>query len=287
MIKKIAVIGATGMLGKPVTQQLIDDGFDITILARNTTKAKEAFPTGQVLEADVLDPISLLKSLEGQEAVYISLGPNRNARKSARMPEREGILNIIDAAKHLGIKRIALLSSLVQNYQGMNGFNWWIFAMKLEAVVAIKKSGIPYSIFYPSTFMESIPRDIIRGNKIMLISGSVAPMWFIAASDYAKQVSKAFSIAGSNNQEYPIQGLEAFDWEQAASIIAKNYKKPLRVMRAPSGMLKFLGNFIQPINYAYHICEALNKYPEKFESEKTWKELGTPSIQLADFIKSL
>jgi uncharacterized protein YbjT (DUF2867 family) len=287
MIKKIAVIGATGMLGKPVTQQLIDDGFDITILARNTTKAKEAFPTGQVLEADVLDPISLLKSLEGQEAVYISLSPNRNARKSDRMPEREGILNIIDAAKHLGIKRIALLSSLVQNYQGMNGFNWWIFAMKLEAVVAIKKSGIPYSIFYPSTFMESIPRDIIRGNKIMLVSGSVAPMWFIAASDYAKQVSKAFSIAGSNNQEYPIQGLEAFDWEQAASIIAKNYKKPLRVMRAPSGMLKFLGNFIQPINYAYHICEALNKYPEKFESEKTWKELGMPSIQLADFIKSL
>jgi len=287
MIKKIAVIGATGMLGKPVTQQLIDDGFDITILARNTTKAKEAFPTGQVLEADVLDPISLLKSLEGQEAVYISLSPNRNARKSDRMPEREGILNIIDAAKHLGIKRIALLSSLVQNYQGMNGFNWWIFAMKLEAVVAIKKSGIPYSIFYPSTFMESIPRDIIRGNKIMLISGSVAPMWFIAASDYAKQVSKAFSIAGNNNQEYPIQGLEAFDWEQAASIIAKNYKKPLRVMRAPSGMLKFLGNFIQPINYAYHICEALNKYPEKFESEKTWKELGMPSIQLADFIKSL
>lgn len=287
MIKKIAVIGATGMLGKPVTQQLIDDGFDITILARNITKAKEAFPTSQVLEADVLDPISLLKSLEGQEAVYISLSPNRNARKSARMPEREGILNIIDAAKHLGIKRIALLSSLVQNYQGMNGFNWWIFAMKLEAVVAIKKSGIPYSIFYPSTFMESIPRDIIRGNKIMLVSGSVAPMWFIAASDYAKQVSKAFSIAGSNNQEYPIQGLEAFDWEQAASIIAKNYKKPLRVMRAPSGMLKFLGSFIQPVNYAYHICEALNKYPEKFESEKTWKELGMPSIQLADFIKNL
>jgi uncharacterized protein YbjT (DUF2867 family) len=287
MIKKIAVIGATGMLGKPVTQQLINDGFEITILARSTTKAKEPFPSMRVLEADVLDPISLLKSLEGQEAVYISLSPNRNARKSDRMPEREGIVNIIDAAKHLGIKRIALLSSLVQNYQGMNQFNWWIFDMKHRAVELIKKSGIPYSIFYPSTFMESIPRDIIKGNKIMLVSGSVAPMWFIAAKDYAKQVSKAFTIAGNNNQEYPIQGLEACDWEQAASIIAKNYKKPLKVIKAPSGMLKFLGNFIPAMNYAYHICEALNKYPEKFESEETWKDLGMPSIQLGDFIKSL
>jgi uncharacterized protein YbjT (DUF2867 family) len=287
MFRKIAVIGATGMLGKPVAQQLIHDGFDLTVLARNTTNAKEAFPMVNVLEADVLDPISLLKSLEGQEAVYISLSPNRNSRKSDRMPEREGISNIIDAAKHLGIKRIALLSSLVHNYQGMNGFSWWIFEMKQQAVELIKKSGIPYSIFYPSTFMESIPRDIIRGNKIMLVSGSVAPMWFIGATDYAKQVSKAFSIAGNNNQEYPIQGLEAFDWEQAASIIAKNYKKPLKLIKAPSGMLKFLGNFVQSMNYAYHICEALNKYPEKFESEKTWKDLGMPSVRLADFIKSL
>lgn len=287
MIKKIAVIGATGMLGKPVTQQLVDDGFEVTILARNTTKAKETFPTIQVWEADVLDPISLLKSLDGQEAVYISLSPNRNAHKSDRMPEREGILNIVDAAKHLGLKRIALLSSLVQNYQGMNGFNWWIFAMKLQAVEAIKKSGIPYSVFYPSTFMESIPRDIIRGNKIMLVSGSVATMWFVTAKDYAKQVSKAFTIASNNNQEYPIQGLEAFNWEQAASVIIKNYKKPLKVMKAPAGVLKFLGNFIPAMNYAYHICEALNKYPEKFESEETWKDLGTPSIQLADFVKNL
>ena len=41
------------------------------------------------------------------------------------------------------------------------------------------------------------------------------------------------------------------------------------------------------MNYAYHICEALNKYPEKFESENTWNDLGKPSITLAEYVTSL
>ncbi len=32
-----------------------------------------------------------------------------------------------------------------------------------------------------------------------------------------------------------------------------------------------------------HIIEALNNYPEKFEAQSTWNELGKPSITLKDF----
>lgn len=39
-MKKIIVIGATGMLGKPVTKQLAHAGFDVTLLVRNINKAK-------------------------------------------------------------------------------------------------------------------------------------------------------------------------------------------------------------------------------------------------------
>ena len=287
MFKKIAIIGATGMVGKPVTQQLLKSGFDLTILSRKPAKAKELFPSVPIIEADVFDPLSLVKALEHQEIVYISLGPSRKDSRTDIMPEREGINNIIDASKHLGLKRIVLLSSLVQNYEGMNGFNWWIFDMKIKAVEAIKSSGIPYTIFYPSSFMETIPRDLIKGNKLMLTSGSVAPMWFIAGDDYGRQVAKTLSNAGNSNQEYSIQGPTAYDWEQAAKIIVANYKVPLKIMKAPVGLLKFFGNFSKFVNYAAHICEALNKYPEKFESENTWRDLGKPEITLSEYIKKL
>ena len=59
------------------------------------------------------------------------------------------------------------------------------------------------------------------------------------------------------------------------------------MMKAPLAPLKYLGFLNQRMNYTYHICEALNKYPEKFESENTWNELGKPSTTLADYAASL
>ena len=58
-------------------------------------------------------------------------------------------------------------------------------------------------------------------------------------------------------------------------------------MKAPLVPLKYLGLLNQRMNYAYHICEALNKYPEKFESENTWNDLGKPSTTLAEYAASL
>ena len=43
MAKKITVIGATGMIGIPVTNELINAGFEVTALVRNVEKAKQIF----------------------------------------------------------------------------------------------------------------------------------------------------------------------------------------------------------------------------------------------------
>ncbi len=286
-MQKILFIGATGMLGKPVARELIKAGFDITLLARDTNKMQELFRAVKTLQGDVFDKESLTKAFAGQDIVYLNLSVNQASRKKDPQTEREGIANVIAIAKETGIKRIGYLSSLVKNYQGMNDFNWWSFDIKHKAEDALRSSGIPYSIFYPSTFMECIDQQMLRGNKLMLVNGSVAKMWFVAAEDYGKQVAKAFQLAGNNNQEYAIQGEVGYDWNSVAEIFLSNYKKPAKTMTLPLGVLKFLGNFSQKMNYAARICEALNKYPEKFESEKTWNDLGKPTITLKEYVKSI
>lgn len=287
MKSKVAVIGATGMLGKIVTNEMLAAGWQVSIIARNADKAKKMFPSASILEADVFNSNSLERALHGQEIVYISLSPNRNATQRDPMPEREGIDNIIAASKKCGVKRIALLSSLVQRYEGMNNFHWWIFEMKIRAVDQVKKSGLSYSIFYPSSFMETVDRDIIQGSNIILTTGSVAKMWFISGQDYAKQVVNALEIAETKNQEYSIQGPEAFDWYEAAKIMKANHKKRLRTIKAPIGIMKLMGKLVPMISYGWHICEALNKYPEQFESENAWRELGKPEMTLEKYVKSL
>lgn len=285
---KIFFIGATGMLGKPVAKALLEAGHTVTLFGRDENKIRSIFPTAIIAKGDVFDKESLVKAMKGQQAVYMNLSVAQQSKQKDPQPEREGIDNIIEAAKQTGIQRLAYLSSLVHLYNGMNGFSWWAFSIKQSAVARIKNSGISYTIFYPSTFMETFPYQMMMGNKIAMLGNSEMPMWFIAAEDYAKQVATLFAIAGSENKEYIIQGTEPFTFDEATKVFINNYSKAkLKLMKAPIGIMKFLGSFNQKFNYGWHICEALNKYPEKFESEQTWKELGKPEITLAGYAKNL
>lgn len=276
------------MLGRPVTNALINAGFEVSVLARNSGKAKQLFPAASIQWGDVLDPISMLAAFEGTDAIYISLQAPRGARQHQPLPEREGMANILSAAKVTGIGRIAYLSSLVKQYNHTNGFHWWVLDMKQAAVDQIKSSGIPYTLFYPSTFMESFDGILRQGNKIMLAGNSRVPMHFIAAADYAQQVVHSFNILTTENKEYPVQGPEAWNWDDGAHIFIDHYPHAaLKILKTPLGLLKFAGHFNRTIQYGAKIVEAMNNYPEKFESEKTWQELGKPVITIADYAAGL
>ena len=285
---KILFIGASGMLGIPVAKELIKAGFELTLLARDRNKMQLLFPGINTVKADVMDHGSLLAAMKGMDAVYCNLSIASGSGEKSPQPEREGIDNILAAAKVTGVKRIAYLSSLVHRYEGTNGFHWWAFRVKQRAVQQIRESGLAYTIFFPSTFMETFPYQMMRGNKIAMLGRSVAPMWFIAAEDYGRQVANSFRLLTIENKEYSIQGPNPFTFEEGNRVFTENYKKAkLGKMKVPTGLMKFLGNFSQKFSYTWHICEALNKYPEKFESDQSWKELGKPGITLADFAAGL
>jgi uncharacterized protein YbjT (DUF2867 family) len=289
---KIAVIGATGMLGKPVTWQLMFAGFDVTVVARNTDAATTIFnnsnnidqPKAKVVYGDVFNKDSLMKALQGIEGLYINLGPDQKSNEEQPQPEREGIQNILQVAKEAGIKHIIYISAIVIRYQGNKGFNWWVFNIKHAAVKAIKESGIPYTIFYPSCFMDTFS-ELIDRNKLMHATGSKQPNYFIASLDYGKMVVEAFKQQ-KLNREYDVQGPEAMNWDEAAKIVMNNYPKGLlRMMKAPLFMMKFFGRFNQKMNYAANILEAIYNYPEPFTSEAAWQELHKPGIKMKDFVQ--
>lgn len=286
MIRKIAFIGATGMLGQPVARELAYSGFDVTALVRSETKAQYLPAAVHTIKGNIRNTSDLDRLFAGQDAVYISLNLNLSHGKKAYHAEREGLEGILAAAKKHRLKRIGFVSSLVMNYQGMDGFDWWVFDMKRQAVDKVKASGIPYTIFYPSTFMENFDTTYRRGQKILLAGTSLHKMYFIAGEDFGKQVSRSFQILEDENREYAIQGPEGFTADEAAKEYIRYYKKDkLKISRAPLMLLKFLGKFSTRINYGYHIVTALNNYPEKFESEKSWEELGKPSVTLKLYAK--
>jgi uncharacterized protein YbjT (DUF2867 family) len=222
-MKKITFIGATGMLGQHVAKALIAAGFEVTILARNIAKTQALFPNATIVEGDLANTSDLRKALVGTDAVYMNLSVKQNEKATDWHSEEQGIDNVIEVAKSLNVNRIAYLSSLVMNYQSMNGFDWWAFRIKQAAVQKIKTSGLAYTIFYPSTFFESYQLQI-AGSMLQMAGHSNYPMWFVSAKDFGRQVVQSFKILQDNEcREYVVQGTEAFDYQQANAIFAKNY----------------------------------------------------------------
>ncbi|MCW3075099.1 MAG: NmrA family protein [Flaviaesturariibacter sp.] len=284
-MQKIAIIGATGMLGQPVTKAFIAAGFDVTLLVRNGEKARRLFGDAvHLVIGDLQDPRSIETVLEGQEAVYLNLAVAQTSREADFQPEREGLQSILEIAQREGIRHIGFLSSLVMRYQGVDGFHWWAFDIKHKAVEMIKRSGIRYSIFYASAFMESFDKGAYRqGSRINLAGDSKHPMYLIAGKDYGKQVVAAF-LTDSGNREYSVQGTECYTADQAAKLFVTN-SKGVKMAKIPIGMLKFLGRFNRKFNYGAHIVDAINNYPETFEAEPTWQALGKPETSFLDYIK--
>ncbi|ADQ15990.1 NmrA family protein [Leadbetterella byssophila DSM 17132] len=289
-MKKIAIIGATGMLGEPVTKAFINEGFDVSLLVRNVNKAKQIFPSNvRLVQGDLRDIESIGQFLSEQEGLYLNLSVKQNSGKSDFQPEREGLDHVLQIAKNnTTVTRIGYLSSLIHLYQGQNGFDWWAFDLKQEAVSKIKNSGLPYSIFYPSTFMENYDKGSYRqGKNIVLAGTSKYKMYLISGNDYARQVVKTFQRDNGNN-EYVIQGKEGFTADEAAKVFVENYtKEKLKIMKAPMALMSFMGLFSNKFNYGAKIVDALNNYPEKFEAEKTWLDLGEPQTKFIDYIQNV
>jgi uncharacterized protein YbjT (DUF2867 family) len=287
--ENIAFIGATGLLGAPVARAIADAGFNVTAMVRDPSAAQSrSLSNIRLVAGDMKNHVDIKKLLTGQDAVYLNLSIKQNEKAREWHTEKEGLVSVLAIAREVGIRRIVYLSALVTRYAGMNDFSWWVFDVKHDAVKAIKGSGIPYTIFYPSTFMEAITTQYKQGSRLLLAGESKFPQYFIASQDYARQVVNALQNDNSGNKEYVVQGPETFTTDAAVEEFAKHYTKAsLKITRAPVGLIKFLGKFSQKLNYGFHIIEALNNYPEKFEATNTWEELGKPTITLRQFAASV
>lgn len=74
--KRIAVLGASGLLGQPVVKHLAEAGFDLTLVSRDSAKLKSVFSNlsgANFVQADVSDPATLKKAFTGTDKLNIPL----------------------------------------------------------------------------------------------------------------------------------------------------------------------------------------------------------------------
>jgi putative NADH-flavin reductase len=105
----LAIFGSTGPTGLVLVSQALEQGHDVTAVARDPAAVNATGARLRVVRADVLNRSSLDGTLDGVDGVLSALGAH------GRRPTTVysfGAANIRDAMHHAGIQRFVAISAL-------------------------------------------------------------------------------------------------------------------------------------------------------------------------------
>ena len=277
--KTILVIGGTGMLGKPVVQQLKADGFNVRLLARNPEKTQRLLGAGyEIVKGDVDNTAALREAMTGVNGVHISLKGGPSEADFDRM-DHLATRDIAQAAKEMNVGRVTILSAYAVSEEKADTPE---SRSKVRGEAALKSSGVPYTIFRASWFMETLPL-FVQGKSISLIGNQIHPLHWIAAEDYARMVSKSYQTDETLNKELYMFGPEALTMGEAMNIYA-DYAG-VKVSPMPTKMLSLLGalTFNTEWKSMAVLMTHYEKHGEDGSPEEANRLLGMPVTTLKEW----
>lgn len=105
---KIALFGASGRTGQPLTRLALEKGHTVKALVRTPEKMKTAGEELQLIQGDSYAGIETVKqTVEGSDAVVSVLGHTKHSPDNLL---KRSMLNITESMRASGVKRIILLT---------------------------------------------------------------------------------------------------------------------------------------------------------------------------------
>lgn len=237
MAERVLVIGGTGMLGLPVAQKLQDDGFEVTVMSTRPAQAQIRIGSRfTIIGGDVTDRESLRKAMAGQRFVYLNLNAERDPALYERI-EIGGSRLAAEVARETGIERIIAITGA--SSKGEEKGVIYLDA-KVRAERALMESGVPYTIMRASWFFESLPHFIRNGKLVYIGAQPIARRW-LAAADYAAQVSAALRSPRAANMCFYNLGPEAITIGDAVRRFGEVCHPDMKVQRVPIWAVRLAG----------------------------------------------
>lgn len=105
---KLALIGASGFTGKPLLEEALNRGHQVTAIVRNPEKITTQHNNLKVVQADVYNTAELTKILAGHEAVVSAFNPGWDD-KELYNDFIKGSASIQEATVQAGVQRLLVI----------------------------------------------------------------------------------------------------------------------------------------------------------------------------------
>jgi len=138
---RVLVLGGTGTVGSQVVKDLLARGVEVSVLTRDPKKPLP--PGAKAVVGDLLDPATIRTAFPGHDAVFLL-----TALSAAEC--YEGLM-AVNGCRLSGVKKIVFLSV----HRVDEAPHLPHFGAKLPIELAIKASGIPFTILRPNNFYQN------------------------------------------------------------------------------------------------------------------------------------
>ncbi|HJD80930.1 NAD(P)H-binding protein [Kitasatospora aureofaciens] len=212
----IVVTGATGNIGRPLTQVLAEAGREVVAVSRHPA----AVPDGvRHVVADLARPGELAAVLPGAEALFLLLSGNLHAQ-AARPAD------LIGEAVAAGVRRVVLLST-----QGVvtRPFGATRIAMRgLEDV--LRDSGLEWAILRPGGFASNALwwAESVRAQRLVAAPFGDVGVPVIDPADIAEVAAACLLDDRYAGAAYELTGPEAITPRQQTEALAAALGSPVR-----------------------------------------------------------
>jgi uncharacterized protein YbjT (DUF2867 family) len=271
---KVLVIGASGLLAKPVINQLDTSGFQLRLFSRNVNRSmfeKEY----EMVQGNVFNPGELNKAMKGCDAVHISLSV-KDESLAAKV--------VVDLAQQNGIKLLSMVSGA-----SVAEKNRWFRMIdeKFLAEQVIMQSGIPYLIFRPTWFFESLGL-MVRNGKAMVLGKQPNPSHWVSADDYALMVATAFQKSDAWNKIYYVYGPQQYEMKELLEKYCRALHSDIRKVSVVSlPMLWIIAKLTRnkELSDAVSLFAYFQKVQEPLIQEDNYSILGKPETGFEEWIE--
>ena len=273
VIKKVLVLGATGLLGRPVVHSLVQNGRQVRILTRNAAKARKWFEdTVEIVEGNALKEDHIRTALVGCDAIHISL-------------PQDSELSAMKFVTEISTKETLYRVTYVSATTAFEENRWFhLVDIKLRTEEVLRKSGLLYTIFCPTWVMDTLKNFVHNGRAAMIVGKNPPPLHFFAASDFGKLVAASYNDDCSLGKRLFIHGPEGITLPGALEQYLKACYPGLKVMKMKLWQSRILATLTRNKNLKYisQLIGYFDKVGEMGDPEEANQLLGHSSITLSE-----
>lgn len=226
--KPILVTGSTGYIGSRLIPQLLYKGYRVRAMARSVAQLQHRswfhHPRLETVEANLLQPQSLLPALQGCSTVYYLVHSMNTKGRHFADVDREAAVNLARAAEQEGLERIVYLSGMGEEESCLSAH----LQSRAEVGRILEESSVPATIFRSAIILGagSASFELAR-NLTERLPVIIAPTWIdtlsqpIAVSNVLKYLVDCLERPETVAETFDIGGPDVLTYKELLQIYAQ------------------------------------------------------------------